>query len=365
MIESVDFDIPNQVVNMLVNGDAIRYGGVIRNKTGQVLYHLRETAAFTENISIINNILPHTGDIVSVFSKITPGVNTLVSAYKVFQEHKTHKMLGEIKEQLTDMEKVLQSTQMFSAVGMASSLITLGVVVASFYVLNKKLNNITSTLNEINDQLLKMNQKIDSIESFLKESVFANLKSSIEELDQTKFLTSEKEKRQRILSVNSDFKKCKFKFENVIEKLDPKKFETYDKFYKGLALSIMGEIQASLYLNEFDLTQDVIKKGSEMLNIFNNKFSVNDITNEHINLLEMKVGGKSALISNDKLKIKKEITEESIKTEGAVLKEIFERVDSLKYEVDTMQKHNLSYNEWKNLSNDYNSRSGIVLIKLK
>lgn len=371
MIETVNFEIKNKVLEMLTNGEAIRYGGIVRNKSGQILYHLRETNSFTENIGMINKFLPYTGDAVNLFSNITPGVNTLVNAYKVLQEHKTHKMLGEIKNQLMGMEQVLKQTQLFSAIGMGASLITLGVVVASFYVLNKKLNNITSTLNLINDQLTKMNQKIDLIDkkvdlldNFLKDSIFAELKSSIEQLDENKYLSIKKEQREMLLVVKRDFKNSKFKFENVLEKIDPKKYETYDKFYKGLAISIFGEVQSSLYLNELDLAKEIIKNGAEMLNNFSNNFNSNDIINSNLNQLEKKLGG-TLLISNNDFDKKKITIENTIKTEAGILKEIFERIDSIKYEVDTIEKNKITYNEWKNISTENNSNEGLILIKAK
>lgn len=363
MKENINFEIPNKVLALISSGEAIRYGGIIRNTSGKILYHLRESSNLTNNVSIINSILPHTGEAVRLFSNITPGLNLATTAYKVFQEHKTHKMLGEIKNQLNGMEKVLKSTQIFSAVGMASSLITLGVVVASFYVLNKKLNNITSVLNGINDNLIKLNQKVDDIDSFLKESVFVELKSSTQLLDHALLLSNKNDIKNQLLDIKKNFNQCKFKFEYIIGKTNPNRFEIYDKFYKGLALSIIGEIQASLYLNEFDLTKEIIKDNSKMLYDLKENFLVNDVKNHHLNLLEKKAGGKEILIARDKFEEQKNFIEKSVETESLILKEIFERIDSFKYEVETIEKKKILYKDWKNLSNSRNDDDGILFIK--
>ena len=127
---SVSFEMPSYIRKGLETGSFERYGGVIRDKSGQVVHHLVET-----------------------------GLESAPEIINVAQEM-----------------KLLNLVQGLS---LATNMLSLGVMTVGFAVLNHKMNLMNKKLDSIKVDLERIETKIDDIAMFQENQLLAKFKTAI------------------------------------------------------------------------------------------------------------------------------------------------------------------------------------------
>ena len=137
---SLSFDLPAKMAAGLANGDFVRNGGVIQNQAGQVVMWLKETPGAT---GITPNVLGSV-DPTGILKLGLQGVDSAV----------THKRLTALGTQVTQLQNLAVLTS-------ATSILTLGVSVAGFAIISKKLKKLEGRLKDVQKTLTEVDEKID------------------------------------------------------------------------------------------------------------------------------------------------------------------------------------------------------------
>ncbi len=142
------FSIPDQFLSGIADGSLIRIGALIKNtSTGQVLGHLQETGLAQQLLSGLSfaPFAPMSPAALSI-SVANGVVNTASSVYGNIQLHQIQSMLG--------------TMQTLQFANLAVSIAGIGVSVAGFTVIYKKIKGIETSLSELALQMDKGFQEL-------------------------------------------------------------------------------------------------------------------------------------------------------------------------------------------------------------
>lgn len=132
MLSQIRFDLPAQFLQGIANGDIVRYGAILKDaETGRIVGHLQESGIAQ---SLLSQTISSATSPLSFISSIT---NTGSSIYTAAQVH-----------QLKAMMETLQALQVAT---LGVSLIGVGVSVAGFLYMRKRLNSLDSRVEKLID----------------------------------------------------------------------------------------------------------------------------------------------------------------------------------------------------------------------
>lgn len=132
MLSQIPFDLPAQFLQGIANGDIVRYGTILKDaETGRIVGHLQESGIAQ---SLLSQTISSATSPLSFISSIT---NTGSSIYTAAQVH-----------QLKAMMETLQALQVAT---LGVSLIGVGVSVAGFLYMRKRLNSLDSRVDKLID----------------------------------------------------------------------------------------------------------------------------------------------------------------------------------------------------------------------
>ena len=132
MLSQIPFDLPAQFLQVIANGDIVRYGAILKDaETGRIVGHLQESGIAQ---SLLSQTISSATSPLSFISSIT---NTGSSIYTAAQVH-----------QLKAMMETLQALQVAT---LGVSLIGVGVSVAGFLYMRKRLNSLDSRVEKLID----------------------------------------------------------------------------------------------------------------------------------------------------------------------------------------------------------------------
>lgn len=128
------FDIPPHLLSRVNAGDVVRYGAILKEaRTGKILAHLQETGAL--HGTLLNTLI----------SPFNP-VNTASSVLENFQLYRLDVKVNEVLQLL----EILNGMQVAN---LALSGLGIGVNVAGFALINRRLDELSSNVAEIHDLL--------------------------------------------------------------------------------------------------------------------------------------------------------------------------------------------------------------------
>lgn len=151
----VQFQLPAAIVEGLINGTLVRYGGTIRKAAGQpgagqIVTFLREGLLDEKFLETVSAFSPH-----------FQAARMVVDAG---QHHVTRRLIDEGFKQT---HKMLGQVMGLSAIGAGASVLNLGLSAAGFYVMNKKLNALQRSSNELKQLSYKTLESLDAVEQKL------------------------------------------------------------------------------------------------------------------------------------------------------------------------------------------------------
>ena len=148
----------SQIVNGLLNGEMVRWGGVVRMAkgmpgAGQVVGMLRD--------------VPQIAQVANPLGAVLKAADVVVN---VHGHHVTHSL---VREGFAQTHKMLGQVMGIASVGAAASVLNLGVTAVGFYIMNKKLNQLQSSVSQLSEMTAagfkRMDQQFASIQDQLLE----------------------------------------------------------------------------------------------------------------------------------------------------------------------------------------------------
>ncbi len=207
---TVDFDMPSEILQGLLNGNYTRCGGVIRDEAGHIIKHLVETGQYinTENATIM-------------------------------QQMQAMKLAGNL--------------------ALSANLVTLGVVSVGFLVMNQKLAKMEDKLNEISAGIEKIERKIDFIQDRIDVKLLAKLKAAVSIGENA--LLSRNGRKERFLEAHHKFIEVKCETQGIMEMIREKYgivpfYEMYAHYGACYTVAAMGETKSALYLEEPEIAMN-------------------------------------------------------------------------------------------------------------
>jgi len=144
---NIPMQIPEQFLSRIANGELIRYGTIIKNaSSGNIVGHLKEVGDFSSVVGQLS-LNPVTG-LLNLGSNITQNI------------------------QLNNIAQTLNTLQLASEIGAVASIANLGVSVAGFAVVIKKLKQIERKLDHVVTGIHEIRAILDENNMALHEIVW-------------------------------------------------------------------------------------------------------------------------------------------------------------------------------------------------
>lgn len=221
---SLSFDLPAKIAAGLANGDFVRNGGVIQNQAGQVVMWLKETSGAT---GITPNVLGSV-DPTGILKLGLQGVDSAV----------THKRLTALGTQVTQLQNLAVLTS-------ATSILMLGVSVAGFVIISKKLKKLEGRLKDVQKTLTEVDEKIDL-------GFYSNFRAALDLAKNAFTMSDQANRRSSALQAIDRFLEAEHVYADLMDKELERKSQIGDEYLLTLCLAYMAETRCYLELGEYD-----------------------------------------------------------------------------------------------------------------
>lgn len=306
-ILEVVFEIPEDILEGLKTGEYRRFGGIVRNLKGSVVAHLRETGQV--ELEQINNLLP----------------------------------------QMQDQLKLLKWT---SAVGAVSSVLNLTVSIAGFAYLAHKINKVEKRLETMEAKLDVVLEVVKELKLLDEIKIKAKLKNATSLAERALKRHLSEEGKRDLYDASSLFSEIKAYYGLLVESLikGGKALPLYNVLYEYISLymlSVIGEVNCRLYLNDFIAANFEMEFAIQFLN------NIMESINEEFNIFNPNFVALSS----------KEIPD--IKSKRSQLVEMGQRLESFQQEVHFIEANKIDYLEWQSLDVPADTVSPFLVLRPK
>jgi hypothetical protein len=228
---AIPMAIPEQFLPAVLSGQAVRYGCILKDvATGQIIGHLKELAGLSQLLSGI---------------PIHPLLTGAAAVAQAGQWIDTHMQLRQIRQALDHL-------QLVSSIGAVASVAGLGVSVAGFAIVWKRLQRLEQNLNRAMDQLRaeveRLHLKIDLLS-------MAELTMASQQLDSAGHTDCAEREAELLKDADRCFQKYRNYYYRLILELEPltrpaltlpQIRELYGRFFA----CVQGELEANFLLHD-------------------------------------------------------------------------------------------------------------------
>lgn len=284
---TVEFDLPEEILQGLLRGEYIRYGGVIRNSAGGIVRHLVETGSSVESYN-------------------------------------------------KEITQTLQALKLSGQFAVGINVITLGVALAGFVYLSQRLNKIEQILLGISDQLKIVEEKIDFIHNKLDVQFLSELRYALEVADNSLMNKDYDARKTQLIVARNAFVKAKSSFFELAEMMRQKGlvgkyYENYYQYITCYALSGIGESRCSLYLDDLNIAEKSLISTKENVGLMSRHLQVS-LNPGKLDFLRL---------SHEEIP--------RLKLIYGHLQEMNERIDTQGIQVKTLREHKVNYSDFTNM----------------
>lgn len=326
----INFYIPEQFIPMILSGEYVRYGAIIKNsQNGHIIGHLKEAG----NLSSLLSSLP----------------SNPVEAAKFITSN----------AQLMQIQDTLNSLQLISSIGTAASVLNLGVTVAGFAIVINKLNRIENKVDSLIQNSKEIRAKVEMLNIKHENLLFAEIRTAIEIIKTAEITSDNSRKIELLKQANSSFRKIKNYYEIFIEKNEPFtlsdfSFEDSLAFYQRYFLNIYGIIQTEIMLSDYTVAKSEVHEYSVKTRDLIKCFDPQKVFRSRNDYYKKNI---STIVDHSSYMEKSK--NESLNSK-IFLEETLARIESLVVEIEYLEKKQLSYEEY--FSEIKALSDGIVLI---
>ena len=215
---SVLFDMPAQIAQGLASGSLVRNGGVIQDQAGKVVMWLKETGGVP---GISPNMLGSV-DPTGILRLGLQGVDTAVTQHK----------LTALGVQMTQVQNLAMLTS-------ATSILTLGVSVAGFAIISKKLKHLEGRLKDVQKTLDEVDEKIDL-------GFYSNFRAALDLAGNAFTMSDKANRRSSALQAIDRFLEAEHIYADLTDKELERKSQIGDEYLLTLCLAYIAETRCYL-----------------------------------------------------------------------------------------------------------------------
>ncbi len=327
----IPFEVPAKFLPKVLSGEYIRYGGILKEAaTGRIVGHLKEVGSLSQSLASL---------------PLSP-----TKAVSFLAEH----------QQLSQIMTTLKALKLITGVGAIASVATLGVSVAGFVVLNKKLARMEGRLEQVFKMLAEVKEIAKNIDFKIDAREYAKLQASMEGIfiiEKVLFNSGEQKLSQEqynsLLIIEKEFRELKYYYALLLKN---KKFSFWNdarvpfpaliELFSHFITAIQGELYTQFLKGDFETFKDVLKRNNILLEEVLQLFDKKRIYRHRV--------ANAFLIDNPK-----EIALE-VKNLGKILRESSRRLETMEIEIDFLQKKGLQPIEY--ITELKNMESNILLL---
>ncbi len=234
---SLSFDLPTQIASGIANGDFIRNGGVIQDSAGKVVMWLKETSDTT-------GITPNMLSSVDPTGALRLGLQGVDSAMT--------------QKKLTAMGMQLSSLQNMAVLTSAASILTLGVSIAGFALICRKIKHLEGRLKEVQKTLTEVDEKIDL-------SFYSNFRAALDLANNAFTMSDQSNRRSSALQAIDRFLEAEHVYADLTDKELERKSQIGDEYLLTLCLAYLAETRCYLELGEYETALRRFQEGKNQI----------------------------------------------------------------------------------------------------
>ncbi len=236
------FYIPQKIAEGLANGTLERIGGVVREVgTKKVVAWLRE--------------IPDTSQFIpDPFAFISLPLNPVSTVADVANVFVTMKGFRDMNIRLDRIENMIH-------VNTAISALTLGTTVAGFAMINHRLDGIETRLKAMQEQLNKIDQKIDL-------SFYATFRAALDMAKKAFCMDDLHNRKAMALQAIDGFAKSEHVYTAYLDQSLQNHDRAINEYLTMLALLYLTETRCYLELGEYGTALERLQEGAERLKVF-------------------------------------------------------------------------------------------------
>lgn len=314
---TIPFEVPAQFMAKVMSGEYVRYGGIIKDSvTGQVVGHLKEAGSLGNVLSAIP----------------TKPISAVTGVIQIGQyAHLSHQNT-QIMQNITQIQSTLEGLQLITSVGALASVASLGVSVAGFAFVRKRLKMLESKLDDVLGELSQVKKIVQRGEAKIDALGYSRFKAAAEELSIAEDATIENERIEYSRTAEAKFREMKHYYSLLLNNEEyyalndpelslPQALELHSRFIA----SMKGELQACFLRNDLGAYHKCLQNNIELAQ----KICHFDITAA----FRSRSDGRIFIDSDEMPKIK-EIHD--------IASENFARIRSMSTEVNFIRRNNLT-----------------------
>lgn len=280
-------EMPQDIIEGLNDGTYKRFGGVIRNQTGDIVSHLREIG---------------------------------------YQKFENDNYPSELQEQL----KLLNITSNMSSI---TSILNLSVSTIGFIYLSQKINKIEKKLESMD---AKLNVIIELLEDAKEKQEIRDLSVLKNAIHLAERALKSKYKQEEFKEARKLFGQARMFYQLILDMFIKKEqqlknYHLFNCYFSLYMVSAIGEIKCSLYLND---------QGAALFDIH----SVQQFTKN----IQMNFNEMISPLNPDFIKIKSSDINE-LKEMKLTFKESVDRLEGFHEEINFINTANIDFIEWENI----------------
>ena len=304
MNEIVQVAAPIILQKGLSSGEYIRMGMIIKEaSTGKIVGHLKEV-----------------GQLTSTLSNIPLGANPLGILSDAYQG-----------VQLEQIKQSLETLQLISSVGAVASVATLGVSVAGFAVITKKIKQLDNKLDKVLEKIEVVKRLLQELHEDTNLLKFSEVETAYLQLD--KALVADDNTRRRELLVNSNniFTKYKQYYLKVAQhknlwedSLMP--LDIANNLFSRYITCALGELYSEILLGDLSTANKTWEQITQDLKTINHFDKVSVLRAHSDNAIECNINLNFNILQQD------------IKFTDKLIRETTERIETMSYEIKYLEQ---------------------------
>lgn len=315
---TIPFEVPAQYMTKVLSGEYVRYGGIIKDAaTGQIMGHLKEAGSLGKVLSAIPmNPISAISDVIQI------------SQYAHLSHQNTQLM-----QNITQIQSTLEGLQLTTSVGAIASVASLGISVAGFALVQKRLKRLDSKLDTALFELSQVKKIVQRGEAKIDALGYSRFKAAAEELSIAEDATIENERIEYSRNAEFKFREMKHYYSLLLNNEEynalndpelslPQALELHSRFIA----SMKGELQACFLRNDLGAYHKCLQNNIELA--------------QKICHFDKKAAYQKRLVSSILSEPKAVATE--IKEIHDIASENFARIRSMSTEVNFIRRNNLT-----------------------
>lgn len=315
---TIPFEVPAQFMAKVLSGEYVRYGGILKDSvTGQVVGHLKEAGSLGNVLSAIP----------------TNPISAVTGVIQIGQyAHLSHQNT-QIMQNITQVQSTLEGLQLITSVGALASVASLGVSVAGFAFVRKRLKMLESKLDDVLGELSQVKKIVQRSEIKIDALSYSRLNAAAEELSIAEAADGEKECIEYARSAETKFRVIKRYYTILLKDGDynvladpelplPEALELHSRFIAAM----QGELQACFLRGDLGAYRMCLQTNTELAQDIC-YFDKNTAYHKRL---------AGSMLTETKLVASK------IKEIHDIASENFARIRSMSTEVDFIRRNNLT-----------------------